>query len=106
MPPRARQRFTPRSPRFVRGSLYKIRVSERRLADWRENQLIIPLGNLRKYLPGFRPSLPPFQFERTARLVRFPRTLFLRFYDVVGNLVMIPYRVIKRVVRVPMRRLR
>lgn len=93
----------PRS-RFTRGSLYRVRLSQNRFESWRENQGIVPLRNIRQYLPGFRPEYAPYRFERLLRLVRFPRTLFLLFKDRLNNLIMIPYRAIREVVAVPARR--
>ena len=93
----------PRS-RFTRGSLYRVRLSQNRFESWRENQGIVPLQSIRRYLPGFRPEYLPYRFDRLLRLTRFPGTLFLLFKDRLNNLVMIPYRAIREVLAAPARR--
>ena len=88
-----RRLVTPRPrSRFTRGSLYRVRLSQNRFESWRENQGIVPLQSIRRYLPGFRPEYLPYRFDRLLRLTRFPGTLFLLFKDRLNNLVMIPYR--------------
>ena len=51
----------PRS-RFTRGSLYRVRLNQNRFESWRENQGIVPLQSIRRYLPGFRPEYLQLRF--------------------------------------------